>query len=222
MNIAQNLNKIKESIPANVELIAVSKTKPVSDILEAYNSGQKAFGENKVQELVKKQAQLPNEIEWHMIGHIQRNKVKYIAPFVHLIHGVDSLKTLSEINKQASKFNRVINCLLQIKIASEQTKFGLSFIEAQEIISSEGIKHLKNIRILGLMGMASFTNDSEVIKTEFERLYNYFIESKKLSCENYNPIILSMGMSGDYKLAIEKGSNMIRVGSAIFGERNYT
>jgi len=219
--IKENLYKIKNNIPANVELIAVSKTKPVSDILEAYKAGQRAFGENKIQEMAKKHEELPKDIQWHMIGHLQRNKVKYMAHFVHLIHGVDSFKTLKEINKQALKHNRVINCLLQLKIAKEDTKFGLSITDVNDIITSEEFASLKNINIKGLMGMASFTEDKSIIRTEFNMLNTFFIELKKVSSFNFNPSILSMGMSGDYKIAIEAGSNMIRVGSLIFGERNY-
>ncbi|WP_456462153.1 YggS family pyridoxal phosphate-dependent enzyme [Lutibacter sp.] len=222
MFIKENLHKIKNNIPANVELIAVSKTKPVSDILEAYKAGQRAFGENKIQEMAKKYEELPKDIQWHMIGHLQRNKVKYMAHFVHLIHGVDSFKTLKEINKQALKHNRVINCLLQLKIAKEDTKFGLSITDVNDIITSEEFTSLKNINIKGLMGMASFTEDKSIIRAEFNMLNSIFLELKKYIFFNFNPSILSMGMSGDYKIAIEAGSNMIRVGSLIFGKRNYT
>ncbi|MCF6167516.1 YggS family pyridoxal phosphate-dependent enzyme [Lutibacter sp.] len=222
MFIKENLHKIKTNIPANVELVAVSKTKPVSDILEAYKAGQRAFGENKIQEMAKKYEELPKDIQWHMIGHLQRNKVKYMAHFVHLIHGVDSFKTLKEINKQALKHNRVINCLLQLKIAKEDTKFGLSITDVNDIITSEDFASLKNINIKGLMGMASFTEDKSIIRAEFNMLNAFFVELKKVSSFNLNPSILSMGMSGDYKIAIEAGSNMIRVGSLIFGKRNYT
>ncbi|NLP58731.1 YggS family pyridoxal phosphate-dependent enzyme [Lutibacter sp. B1] len=221
MSIAESLQKIKNTIPANVTLIAVSKTKPVSDILEAYNAGQRAFGENKIQEMVQKYEDLPKDIEWHMIGHLQSNKVKYMAHFVHLIHGVDSFKTLKEINKQAIKHKRIINCLLQIKIAREETKFGLSALEAENFITSEELKSLKNIHILGFMGMASFTDDLNIIKNEFKTLKNIFNSLKKYKSFNFTPTKLSMGMSGDYQIAIEEGSNMVRVGSAIFGERNY-
>ncbi|WP_457617763.1 YggS family pyridoxal phosphate-dependent enzyme [Lutibacter sp.] len=222
MFIKENLHKIKNNIPANVELIAVSKTKPVSDILEAYKAGQRAFGENKIQEMAKKYEELPKDIQWHMIGHLQRNKVKYMAHFVHLIHGVDSFKTLKEINKQALKHNRIINCLLQLKIAKEDTKFGLSIADVNDIITSEEFTSLKNINIKGLMGMASFTEDKSIIRAEFNMLNSIFFELKKYIFFNFNPSILSMGMSGDYKIAIEAGSNMIRVGSLIFGKRNYT
>jgi hypothetical protein len=221
MSISENLQKIKKSIPKNVTLIAVSKTKPVTAILEAYKAGQKAFGENKIQEMAQKFEELPKDIEWHMIGHLQSNKVKYMAQFVHLIHGVDSFKTLKEINKQAIKHNRIINCLLQLKIAKEDTKFGLSFSEAKQILNSDEFHNLKNIRITGLMGMASFTNDNLIVRNEFKTLKNYFEVLKKQTANNFQLTTLSMGMSGDYKIAIDEGSTMIRVGSAIFGERNY-
>lgn len=222
MSIQENLHIIKSTLPINVQLVAVSKTKPTSDILEAYNAGQRVFGENKIQEMVNKFEQLPKDIEWHMIGHLQRNKVKYMASFVHLIHGVDSFKTLKEINKQALKHNRIINCLLEVKIASEVTKFGLSFNEIQQILTSTGLKELKNINIQGFMGMASFTNDKTIVHSEFKALKTQFESSKKYHIQNFNPTILSMGMSGDYKIAIAEGSTMVRVGSAIFGTRNYT
>lgn len=221
MSIKSNLNTINNTLPAHVKLIAVSKTKPVSEILEAYNAGQRAFGENKIQEMAEKFEQLPKDIEWHMIGHLQRNKVKYMSNFVHLIHGVDSLKTLKEINKQAIKSNRVINCLLQLKIAKEDTKFGLSIKEVEEILISEEFKSLSNVNIQGLMGMASFTDDETIVRAEFKTLKNYFNNLKILSSSNFNPTIISMGMSGDYKIAIEEGSTLVRVGSAIFGTRNY-
>ena len=221
MSIAKNLNKIKNSIPENVCLVAVSKTKPTSAIKEAYDAGQKVFGENKIQEMAAKYEELPKDIEWHMIGHLQSNKVKYMAHFVHLIHGVDRFKTLIEINKQAIKNNRIINCLLQVKIAREETKFGLSFNEVQDLLSSEEIKKLENINIVGLMGMASFTEDESIIRTEFKTLKKYFDILKEHNSININLSKLSMGMSGDYKIAIEEGSTMIRVGSAIFGTRNY-
>ena len=216
MSIADNLNHIKEQIPKNVTLVAVSKTKPIKTILEAYNAGQIIFGENRIQEMVDKYEQLPKDIEWHMIGHLQRNKVKYMAHFVDLIHGVDSLKTLVEINKQAQKHERVINCLLQVKIAQEKTKYGLSFTEIEELLSSDSLKELKNIRVIGLMGMASFTHDMDQVKNEFISLNNMF---QDLKIQHVNLIILSIGMSGDYPLAIECGSTMVRIGSAIFGAR---
>jgi len=221
VSIKSNLNTINNTLPAHVKLIAVSKTKPVSEILEAYKAGHRAFGENKIQEMAEKFEELPKDIEWHMIGHLQRNKVKYLSSFVHLIHGVDSLKTLKEINKQAIKNNRVINCLLQLKIAKEDTKFGLSFQEVEEILISEEFKSLSNVNIQGLMGMASFTDDEKIVRAEFKTLKNYFNNLKIHNSTNFNPTIISMGMSGDYKIAIEEGSTMVRVGSAIFGTRNY-
>ncbi len=218
MNITKNLQQIKASIPEHVTLVAVSKTKPNEAILEAYQTGQRVFGENKVQELTEKHESLPKDIEWHMIGHLQSNKVKYIAPFVSLIHGVDSFKLLKEINKRAAQNERVINCLLQIHIAEEDTKFGFDEKEVIELIKSEAFQHLKNIKVVGLMGMATFTDDENQIRKEFKSLKNLF---DKLQISNHQFQILSMGMSGDYQLAIEEGSTMIRVGSSIFGERNY-
>ncbi|MFD1294061.1 YggS family pyridoxal phosphate-dependent enzyme [Lutibacter holmesii] len=220
-SIADNLQNIKSTLPANITLVAVSKTKPVSEILEAYNAGQRIFGENKVQEMAQKFETMPKDIQWHMIGHLQRNKVKYMAHFVDLIHGVDSLKTLKEINKQALKHERVINCLLQLKIAKEDTKFGLSFTEVENILNSEELKNLKNIHIKGVMGMASFTSDESIVRAEFKTLKNFFEKLKTINLFNCTPTTISMGMSGDYKLAIEEGSTMVRVGSAIFGHRNY-
>lgn len=216
--IAENLLHIKKSVSENVTLVAVSKTKPNSDILEAYNTGQLVFGENKIQEMVAKYDELPKDIQWHMIGHLQRNKVKYMAHFVDLIHGVDSLKTLKEINKQAKKHNRTIKCLLQARIAKEETKFGLSFSDINQIISSEEFLELQNIQIVGLMGMATFTENQEQLSEEFSSLKNFFDQLKN---QHSKLNILSMGMSGDYQLAINNGSNMIRVGSAIFGSRIY-
>ncbi|MBT8316614.1 MAG: YggS family pyridoxal phosphate-dependent enzyme [Lutibacter sp.] len=221
MSIAQNIHTIKNSLPSHVDLIAVSKTKPVADILEAYNSGQIAFGENKIQEMAEKYELLPKDIEWHMIGHLQTNKIKYMASFVHLIHGVDSLKKLKEINKHAIKHNRTINCLLQLKIASEDTKFGMSIDEAESILNSEELKNLEHIKITGFMGMASFTDNRHIVKNEFKSLKTAAELLKKYTSFNFKPTILSMGMSGDYKIAIEEGSTMVRVGSAIFGIRNY-
>jgi pyridoxal phosphate enzyme (YggS family) len=214
MSITENIKHIKSQIPESVTLIAVSKTKPNDFILEAYEAGQRDFGENYVQELVDKQAQLPKDIRWHFIGHLQSNKVKYIAPFVYLIHGVDSFGLLKEINKQAKKNNRVIDCLLQIYIANEETKFGLNFSEARSILNSDEFKEQKNIRVKGFMAMASNTDDEAQIRKEFNSLKefsNQFPEHK----------ILSFGMSSDYKIAIEEGSTMVRIGSSIFGERNY-
>ena len=211
MTIQENLKLIADLIPDKVTLVAVSKTKPNAAIEEAYAAGQRVFGENKIQELVAKQAGLPKDIEWHMIGHLQRNKVKYIAPFISLIHGVDRFETLKEINKQAKKHNRIIQCLLQAKIAEEETKFGLSFEEINSILISDEFKELNNIAIIGLMGMASFTENQEQVKNEFNSLKTFF-DTTKLTT-------LSMGMSGDYSLAIQQGSTMVRVGSAIFGGR---
>ena len=216
--IKENLENIKKQLPKTVTLVAVSKTKPISDLQEAYEAGQRIFGENKIQEMVTKYDALPKDIQWHMIGHLQRNKVKYMAHFVNLIHGVDSFKTLIEINKQAKKHHRVINCLLQAHIAEENTKFGLEFGEIADILSSENIKELKNIKIVGLMGMATFTDDNNQLQKEFSSLKALFY---KLQENNPNLTTLSMGMSGDYKLAIQCGSTMVRIGSSIFGNRNY-
>ena len=216
--IKNNLQEIKNQLPEQVTLVAVSKTKPIADIQEAYDAGQRVFGENKIQEMVAKHYALPKDIQWHMIGHLQRNKVKYMAHFVDLIHGVDSFKTLVEIDKQAKKHNRVIKCLLQAHIAEESTKFGLSPEEITQILTSEEFKKLENIEVVGLMGMATFTDNNEQIKTEFTSLKNLF---DSLNSDDQNLTILSMGMSGDFKIAIENGSTMIRVGSSIFGHRNY-
>ena len=223
MLIKQNLNKLKNDIPDDVTLVAVSKTKPISDIQDAYNAGQIILGENKVQEMVNKYEVLPKDIQWHMIGHLQRNKVKYMAHFVHLIHGVDNFKTLKEINKQAKKHNRIINCLLQAKIAKEETKFGLNFNEIEQMIDLEEFNLLKNIKIIGLMGMATFTDDKNQIAEEFKSLKTFYDKLKrdKPTTFNFQLSTLSMGMSGDYKIAVKNGSNMIRVGSKIFGARNY-
>ena len=217
MSIKNNLSILKAELSKEITLVAVSKTKPISDILEAYNSGQRIFGENKIQEMTEKHNELPKDIKWHMIGHLQRNKIKYMAHYVDLIHGVDSFKKLVEINKQAKKHNRVINCLLQAKIAQEETKFGLSFNEIENILFSDELKELDSVNIIGLMGMASFTSKEKQVEAEFLSLATFFTKLKTL---NNNLEILSMGMSGDYKLAIKCGSNMIRVGSAIFGGRN--
>jgi len=216
--IKERLLSVLSSIPNNVTLVSVSKTKPNSDILEAYNAGQRIFGENKIQEMATKYDELPKDIQWHMIGHLQRNKVKYMAHFVDLIHGVDSYNTLKDINKQARNHNRIIKCLLQAKIAKEETKFGLSFSDISTIITSEELKELQNIQIVGLMGMATFTENQEQLSEEFLSLKNFFNQLKN----QYSKLnILSMGMRGDYQLAIKNGSNMVRVGSAIFGARNY-
>ena len=219
MSIKKNLNIILSQLPNKVTLVAVSKTKPVSDILEAYNAGQRKFGENKIQEMVDKHEELPKDIEWHMIGHVQRNKVKYMAEFVNLIHGVDNFKLLKEINKHAEKHDRTIDCLLQIKIASEDTKFGMTADEASDIFQSKEFSELKNISVKGVMGMATFTDDKEQIKEEFQFLKQTFEDLKQFESFNFKPEIISMGMSGDYQLAIDCGSTMIRVGSSIFGAR---
>lgn len=221
MNISENLKTIKSQIPQDVTLVAVSKTKPISAIQEAYNAGQRIFGENKVQEMVEKQEKLPEDIKWHMIGHLQRNKVKYMASFVDLIHGVDNFKLLKEINKQASNNKRVINCLLQLKIASEDSKFGMTPEEVGPILQSPAFSELQHINIVGFMGMATFTDDQEQIKSEFDTLKTTFEKMKTIKSTNCNLHIISMGMSGDYPLAIRCGSTMIRVGSSIFGARNY-
>ena len=220
MSIADSLLKIKNTLPASVTLVAVSKTKPVSDILEAYQAGQKHFGENKVQELVDKQAQLPADIQWHLIGHLQSNKVKYIAPFVSLIHSVDSYNLLLEINKQGAKHNRIIPVLLQFHIATEESKFGFSISEVIDMMQSSDFKDLKNIQINGVMGMATFTENTALIQQEFRDLKNIFtqLKSKYFPIDN-NFKEISMGMSGDYELAISEGSTLIRVGSSIFGGR---
>ena len=220
MSIAQNLLSILASIKESVILVAVSKTKPIPDLMQAYEAGQRIFGENKIQEMAEKWEQMPKDIQWHMIGHVQTNKVKYMAPFVSLIHGVESFKLLQEINKQALKNNRVIDCLLQIYIAKEDTKFGLDQAELDEILASNEFQLLKNIRVVGLMGMATFTDNNDQIKSEFTYLKSIFDKTKKLKIENCQPEIISMGMSGDYQLAIECGSTMVRIGSSIFGERN--
>jgi pyridoxal phosphate enzyme (YggS family) len=220
--IKENLNKIREQIPSEVTLVAVSKTKPNEDILTAYNEGQRVFGENKVQELTAKAEALPKDIEWHMIGHLQTNKVKYIAPFVSLIHAVDSLKLLKEINKQAKKHDRIIPCLLQFHIAQESSKFGLNLEEVQEMLESDEYREMRNVQIVGLMGMATFTDDIDQIREEFRTLENYFNVVKSHYFKfNEEFKELSIGMSGDYQIAIEEGSTMVRVGSSIFGARNY-
>ena len=218
MLVKQNLETFSKQISKEITLVAVSKTKPISDIMEAYEAGQRIFGENKIQEMVNKYEALPKDIKWHMIGHLQSNKVKYMAHFVNLIHGVDSFKTLKEINKQAKKHNRVIDCLLQVRIAKEETKFGLEFSEIENILKSDELALLENVNISGLMGMASFSSDKDEVSKEFQSLKTLF---DKMNDSNMKLDILSMGMSGDFKLAIKNGSNMIRVGSAIFGSRNY-
>ena len=213
MTIASNLKAIQSSLASKVTLVAVSKTKPNTAILEAYNAGQRIFGENKVQELARKAEELPKDIAWHMIGHLQTNKVKIIAPFVSLIHAVDSLKLLNEINKRAEHNNRIINCLLQVHIATESSKFGFGIEEVESALNQA--KEFKNIKIIGLMGMATFTDDTQQISQEFKNLKTVFN-----IIQNDHITNLSMGMSGDYNLAIEQGSTMIRVGSAIFGHRD--
>ena len=216
MEIGKNITSLLEKLPSTVELVAVSKTKSNEEILEAYKAGQRKFGENKIQDMTRKYEILPKDIQWHMIGHVQSNKVKYMAPYVSLIHGVDSLKLLKEINKQAQKNNRIIDCLLQIHIATEESKYGLSVQESQQAIKIA--KELPHLRIKGLMGMASFTEDQKQIEREFAGLKSLYDKYK----EQKIPLkVLSMGMSGDFLIAIEQGSNMIRVGSKIFGPRNY-
>lgn len=215
--IEQRLIQIKSTLPENVTLVAVSKTKPVSDLMQAYEAGQRIFGENKIQEMTEKWEQMPKDIQWHMIGHVQSNKVKFMAPYVTLIHGVDSLKLLQEINKQALKNNRIIDCLLQIYIAEEESKFGLDENELNQLLTSAEFKELKNIRILGLMGMATFTENQNQIKKEFTHLKSIFDSVQRLQIVDLKTI--SMGMSGDYQLAIECGSTMVRIGSSIFGGR---
>ncbi len=223
MSIQNNLLNIKSQLPNHVTLVAVSKTKPVADLMEAYNAGQRVFGENYVQELVEKHEALPNDIQWHFIGHLQSRKVKLIAPFVNLIHGVDSLKLLHEINKEAQKNNRVIDCLLQIFIAEEESKFGLDEEELNGILRfiTQNSEIYKNIRVIGLMGMATFTENQDQIKKEFQNLKTIFDKVSKQKTENCQLNTISMGMSGDYQLAIEYGSTMVRIGSSIFGNRNY-
>jgi pyridoxal phosphate enzyme (YggS family) len=219
MSIQQNLLHIKSTLPEHVTLVAVSKTKPVPDLMEAYDAGQRIFGENKIQEMADKWEQMPKDIEWHMIGHVQTNKVKYMAPFVSLIHGVDSLKLLEEINKQALKNNRIIDCLLQIYIAEEESKFGLDEEELSTLLASPAFKEMKNIRIVGLMGMATFTDNQNQIKKEFTHLKSIFDGLQSLQTVNCKLQTVSMGMSGDYQLAIACGSTMVRIGSSIFGGR---
>lgn len=220
--IKENLLHIKKKLPKNVTLVAVSKTKPVLDLKEAYDAGQRVFGENKIQEMVDKHKVLPKDIQWHMIGHLQSNKVKYMASFVNLIHGVDKFKTLKEIDKQAKKHDRVIDCLLQVKIAKEETKFGFSFDEIETILNSKELADLEYIKIVGFMGMATFTENKQQLEAEFLSLKTFFEKQKEITnTKNCKLQILSMGMSGDYPLAIANGSTMIRVGSSIFGNRNY-
>jgi PLP dependent protein len=222
METKKNILAIRQNLPAHCTLVAVSKTKPSDIIQEAYEAGQRDFGENKAQELAMKAEALPNDIQWHMIGHLQTNKVKYIAPFVHLIHSVDSLKVLVEINKQAQKSGRTINCLLQVHIAEEETKFGFSESEIIQLLKDDTLKTMKNIVIIGLMGMATFTENAEQVRKEFRSLKQLF---ERLKIEELPDTVsmkeLSMGMSGDYTIALEEGSTMVRIGSALFGERQY-
>ncbi|MFT6716114.1 MAG: pyridoxal phosphate enzyme (YggS family) [Saprospiraceae bacterium] len=220
MSISTQLHQIKHALPSSVNLVAVSKTKPNEMLLEAYEAGQRIFGENKVQELARKHEDLPKDIEWHMIGHLQSNKVKYIAPFVSLIHAVDSTKLLKEINKQGKKNDRIINVLLQVHIAQEETKFGFDAREIKQMISSSEFAEYNNIQIKGVMGMATNTTDQSQIATEFGNLKSLFDELKSIVFSETAFTEISMGMSGDYKIAVEQGSTMVRVGSAIFGSRN--
>ncbi|MGO4918906.1 YggS family pyridoxal phosphate-dependent enzyme [Maribacter spongiicola] len=217
MSIKDSLLAVKNTIPDSVTLVAVSKTKPNSYIQEAYDAGQRIFGENRVQEMTEKWENMPKDIEWHMIGHLQRNKVKYMAEYVSLVHGVDSPRLLSEINKQAEKHNRVISCLLQVHIAEEDTKFGFNEEELLDLVANEEFKAFKNVKIVGLMGMATFTDNMDQVRREFASLKLLFNKLKN----NYTDFAtLSMGMSGDYQIAIEEGSTMVRIGSSIFGSRN--
>ena len=218
MNISEQIKYYKSQLPEDVVLVAVSKTKPEENLLEAYNAGQRVFGENKIQEMTEKWENLPKDIEWHMIGHVQSNKVKYMAEYVNLVHGIDRLKLIKELNKQAQKHDRTINCLLQIKIAEEDTKFGMDINDAEAILNKNFKKTYPNVNVVGFMGMATFTNDEEQVQREFKTLKSHF---DRLSKDHNSLKILSMGMSGDYKLAITEGSTMVRIGSAIFGERNY-
>lgn len=222
MSIAENLNSIKAEIPANVTLVAISKTHEPEVVMQAYNAGQRIFGENKVQELLSKYEAMPKDIQWHLVGHLQTNKVKYVAPFVSLIQSVDSAKLLKEINKNAHKNNRVIDCLLQVHIADEDTKFGLSNTEVFEILESTSYTNMKNIRVVGLMGMATFTDKTDQVRMEFHKLNELFsLVKQKYFAELPSFNSLSMGMSGDYEIAIDEGATIIRVGSSIFGERLY-
>ena len=218
MSISENIKKYQGSLPKNITLVAVSKTKPVSSLLQAYDAGQRVFGENKIQEMASKWEEMPKDIQWHMIGHVQTNKVKYMAPFVDLIHTVDSLKLLREINKQAAKHDRIINCLLQIKIAEEEHKFGLDHQDALLLLAKDIQATLPHVSIVGLMGMASFTDNKTQIETEFKKLSTLHKEFIK---QHPQLTVLSMGMSSDYTLALDHGSTMVRIGSSIFGARNY-
>lgn len=218
MSISENIRELVSELPEEVSLVAVSKTKPVDELMEAYDAGQRIFGENKIQEMTTKWEAMPKDVEWHMIGHVQRNKVKYMAPFVSLIHAVDSMKLLKEIHKEGLKNDRVIACLLQIKIAEEDSKFGMSKEEAQALLASEVTEELTHVKIIGFMGMATFTDDENQLSSEFSSLKEFYDACRK----SYPELsVLSMGMSGDYPIAIAHGSTMVRVGSAIFGARNY-
>ncbi len=217
--IAENLHRIKSALPENVTLVAVSKTKPKEDIVEAYEAGQRDFGENKIQEMADKYEALPKDIRWHMIGHVQGNKIKYMAPFVHLVHGIDKAKRLNELNKEAGKNKRVIDCLLQIHIAKEETKFGFDEAEAEEVLGNNPAEKYPNVRIRGLMGMATYSDNEQEVRNEFRGLSQFFNKLKQdFNLPNFD--ILSMGMSGDYQLAIDEKSTMVRIGSSIFGGRN--
>lgn len=223
MNIIKNIESIKATIPEHVKLIAVSKTKPEEMVLEAYHAGHKIFGENKVQEMVRKYEVLPKDIEWHFIGHLQTNKVKYIVPFVSLIHSVDSFKLLKTINKEAERLNKIVDCLFEMKIAKEESKFGMTPEQVKQILGSAEYQAFRNIRLMGLMGMATFTEDEKMIKSEFQFLHSCFDEIKNSYFNGVNYFSeISMGMSDDYVIAIEEGATMIRVGSKIFGNRNYS
>ena len=218
MDISENIKKYRSELPDHVKLVAISKTKPKEDLMQAYRAGQRIFGENKIQEMTEKWEQLPEDIEWHMVGHVQRNKVKYMAPYVSLIHAVDSLKLLKEINKRARQNERTIKCLLQIKIAEEDSKFGISAEEAKEILKSEAYEKMEHLKVIGLMGMATFTDDEDQVRSEFKYLKSVFDQLREEVPELTE---LSMGMSGDYQIAVECGSTMVRIGSSIFGARNY-
>ncbi len=220
-HIQDQITKLQTSLPEHVQLVAVSKTKPVSMIMQAYHAGQRVFGENKVQELQAKYPEMPKDIEWHMIGHLQTNKVKYIAPWIYMIHAVDRMKLLREINKEAAKVKRSIDCLLQFHIAEEDTKFGLDIQEAIEMLDSDEFQHFKNIRICGVMGMATFTDNQDQVRREFQHLKSIFDQLKTRYFPNEKSFKeISMGMSGDYQIAVEEGSTMVRIGSTIFGARN--
>lgn len=221
MAIAQNIQRLQQTIPKDCRLIAVSKTKPVSALMEAYEAGVRDFGENKVQEIVEKKEQMPQDTRWHMIGHLQRNKVKYIAPFVHLIHSVDSPRLLREVNKQGAKIDQVINCLLQVHIAKEENKFGLSDEELLALLDSDELRKATYVRVIGLMGMATFSHDPENARPEFKHLSTLFKQVRTMTLPNNVAMDqLSMGMSGDYTVAVEEGSTMVRIGTTIFGARD--